>query len=137
MPRLFHPYLLTLLVSGSVLSGCEKESDSLTGLAGTWKLTNRECFCAPTPVPNETVTFTNSEFSFYKAGQLSANGAYIFTEGSTCGGSTLIPVARLTYATPNHSPTDVVVTVAGNTLVLDYGIACDAPRETYKRTNTK
>ncbi|WP_426060841.1 hypothetical protein [Hymenobacter sp. B1770] len=137
MPRSLRPYLLSLLASGSMLTGCEKESDSLSGLAGTWKLTNRECFCVPAPVPNETATFTNSEFSFYKEGQLSASGTYAFTEGKTCGGSTLIPVARLTYATLNNPPTDVVVTVAGNTLVLDYGIACDAPRETYKRTSTK
>jgi hypothetical protein len=89
-------------------------------------------------VPNETATFTNSEFTFHKAGQPPVSGTYVFTEGRTCGGSPQIPVARLTYANRSNNPlTDVVVTVAGNTLVLDYGIACDAPRETYKRINVK
>jgi hypothetical protein len=42
-------------------------------------------------------------------------------------------VVRFAYVNANSVPTDVVATVTGDKLVLDYGSACDAPLNTYQR----
>ncbi len=134
MKHFLRPFLL-LLVSTSMLAGCKKETGPSTGLTGTWKLTNRECFCVPVPLADETLTFTDTEFSFYKENRQTVYGNYSFAPGKICGVSTPTPLLYLAYVNATSVPGGVVVTVTGNTLVLDYGIACDAPRETYKRLN--
>ena len=132
MNSLLRSFRLVLLSVG-LLQGCKKDSDSPTGLAGTWKLTDRQCFCPRLPLPNEMVVFTNTKFTFYREGQRTVYGNYSYGTGRTCGGSALVPVIHLAYVNANSVPQDVVVTVTGNTLVLDYGGPCDAPVNTYQR----
>jgi hypothetical protein len=132
MNSLLRSFLLVLLSVG-LLQGCKKDSDTPTGLAGTWKLTDRQCFCPRTPMPNETVVFTNTEFTFYREGQRTVYGTYSYGTGSICGVGTATPVLRFAYANPNSTLQAATSTVTGNTLVLDYGGPCDAPVNTYKR----
>lgn len=124
---------LTLLLSLG-LTGCKEDSDTPTGLVGEWQLTSRQCFCAPGPVPNETATFTATEFSFYRDGQLISHGLYAPDTGEICSAAK-VPVTKLSFApaAPGSAFTNVQITVSYNTLTLDYGSPCDAPRDTYRR----
>ncbi len=126
-----------LLTVAFTITSCTKNAEPGTGLAGTWQLTSREGYRAPTPstLPNEAVNFSDAEFYFYKDNRQTGYGTYTFVSGSTCGSSASIPVVRFAYADVSNTLANAVATVTGNTLVLDYGIACDAPRETYKRLN--
>lgn len=118
-----------------VFGGCKEDPDALPGIIGTWQLTHRQCFCAPAPVPNETVEFTGDEFAFYTDGQLTSRGTYTFTTGSVCGGNTPVPVVRFTQTAGSTIGGPLQATYElngpGQTLVLDYGSPCDAPRNTY------
>lgn len=117
-----------------LLAGCDKKADEKpsTALSGTWKLLSQQCFCAATPLPNETITFTDAEFSIAKNSIVITQGSYAATAGSVCGG-TSVPALRFTYANSNWTPRNVVSTLSGNTLVLDYGGCLDAPVDTYVR----
>ena len=126
------PALATGLLTVLLLAGCHKNSTEPVGdsLDGNWKLTNRQCYCPPTALPNETVSFSGSGFTFYKNGQLASSGTYrsaIVSSG--CGGG---PAAglQLTSATGTQ---EAVLHLTGNTLTLDYGGPCDAPVDTYER----
>ncbi|WP_035562802.1 hypothetical protein [Hymenobacter sp. IS2118] len=131
----FISLFVTLLTVAFITGSCTKNGEPATSLSGTWQLTGREGYRAPTPSgsPNEAVTFTGAEFYFYKDNRQTGYGTYAFVSGSTCGNPASTPVLRFTYADVSNTLADAVATVTGNTLVLDYGIACDAPRETYVR----
>lgn len=134
--------LPALLGATLALAACHKECDIApatgTGLAGRWQLSSRQCYCAPAPTPNETVTFTDTSYSFFKDGRPTTNGTYATASGAICGVTGPTPVLRLS---PAIAPTigippqtqNAIATLTGNTLVLDYGSPCDAPRDTYQR----
>ena len=116
------------------LAGCKKDADTPTGLVGTWRLINRQCFCLRTTLPNETVVFTATEFSFFTDGKLTARGTYANTTAPwRCSGTTPVPVLLFTYATPIWLPEATDLTVTGNSLVIDHGGCLDAPVDTYIR----
>lgn len=126
-------FLPMILLVGLGLTGCKKDSDASPTPIGNWKLISRQCFCTPASVLNQTASFSKSTFAFYRNGQLTAQGSYGAGKGQICGG-TDIPVTKFRYDSPAPSIlTDVIITVTGNTLRLDYGGACDAPLEIYER----
>ncbi|GAB2863893.1 hypothetical protein [Hymenobacter ruber] len=135
----FATSILLLLVSASC-SSCKKDTDPQadTGLIGTWRLVSRQCYCAPTPLPNETLTLTATTFAFNRVGPQPGAGPY--TNGSyqpaavaLCGLPNTSAGIRLTDAVANIGPRDVQYTLQADTLNLDYGSPCDAPRDTYVR----
>ncbi|GAB3869510.1 hypothetical protein GCM10028824_16610 [Hymenobacter segetis] len=135
----FATSLLLLLVSAS-FSSCKKDSEPRadSGLIGTWRLVNRQCYCAPTPLPNETLTFTATTFTFSRFAPQPApypftNGTYQPAAVTLCGLPNPGAGLRLTDAVANIGPRDVQFTIQADTLVLDYGSPCDAPRDTYVR----
>ncbi|WP_375416648.1 hypothetical protein [uncultured Hymenobacter sp.] len=124
---------LLYLLLGLGLTGCKEDTDSATGLAGTWQLTSRVCFC-PEPLPNQAVTFTDTSFSFYENGQLTRQGTYAAGMGTFCGGTTEYPVTKLTYSlNPSPELINARITLTDNELTLDFGKECDAPFNTYRR----
>jgi hypothetical protein len=137
MKTLLRPFLLLLCLTTLSLAGCKKDECTKptppNTIIGSWKLTNRQCFCAPAPTPNETLTLTATGFSFYSNGQLTASGTYVAATASNwCGGSS-VPALRFTYSANGWTPRDVVATLTGTKLVLDYGGCLDAPVDTYQR----
>lgn len=126
-------FLSLSLLLGLGLTGCKDDVDSATGLAGTWQLTSRVCFCSE-PLPNQTVTFTDTSFSFYENGQITRQGTYAAGMGKLCGGTTEYPVTKLTYSlNPLPELTDVRITVTEDELTLDFGRECDALFAIYRR----
>ena len=107
-------------------------------LMGTWQLTSHLCYCAPAPLPNETVTFQGQSFTFSRNGQVERTGTFTQVQAAPqCLGSAgPVPTLRLEFApTSNLAPQAAQITISGNTLTLDYGSPCDAPLDTYKRVN--
>ncbi|UOQ96984.1 hypothetical protein MUN81_17295 [Hymenobacter sp. 5317J-9] len=136
-----HACLLMAALAGFGLLSCDTSDDATpavmgTGLPGTWQLTKLECECLPS-VPAETAEFTDSTFAVYGGnGQLTARGSYVAVPGIiTCGlSNNSTPGLRFTEKlTAPFFRHDAQVSVQGNTLVLDYGLPCDAPRKTYRR----
>lgn len=125
------PWILLVLVALS-LAGCEKDTDTTTGLVGSWQLVNRQCYCARTPLPNESVVFTTMDFSFFTNGQLTTHGTYALATAPLCGSPAPVPALRFTHSSVSLSHT-AGFTVDGTTLVLDYGGPCDGPVDTYQR----
>lgn len=126
-----------LLVSAS-FSSCKKDADPQAdaSLIGTWRLVNRQCYCALLPLPNETVTFTATTFAFTRPTPnpyLFTNGTYQPAAVTLCGLPNPGAGLRLTDALANIGPRDVQFTIKADTLVLDYGSPCDAPLDTYVR----
>jgi hypothetical protein len=135
MKRLDFPLAL-LAFAASALAGCSKDNSSQPsgeGLIGHWKLVNRQCYCVPAPTPNETVTFTATNFSFFANGQLRYAGTYAPATVTVCGISNSAPGLRLSSNQPSIGSPEVQYTVTGNQLILDYGGPCDAPSDTYER----
>ncbi|MCC3155270.1 lipocalin family protein [Hymenobacter sp. BT770] len=122
-----------LFAAAGLLAGCKKDAATFPSLAGTWQLTAHQCYCPQAPLANELVKFTDSGFSFYKDGQPTTYGSYSYTTGQACGSSTTVPMARFAYANANAGPRDIVFTLSGDKLVLDYGGCLDAPVDTYER----
>ena len=128
------PVLFVGLLLG--LTGCKSTDTPApdSGLEGTWRLTNRQCYCTPAPVPNETVTFTDSSYRFVGSNRtLFVSGFYTKAAVAICGVPKTAPGLRLTDALATLAPSDVQAFLNGDTLVLDYGSPCDAPRDTYVR----
>jgi hypothetical protein len=146
MKRFLQFSALLFLVGTAGLTSCKNPADykdevrSPNGpenvapntLVGTWKLTKQDRFGPPKPTPNETVVFTDSNFAFYTDGQLKSSGTYALGTATPCG-STPIPGLTFTPTGTNPEPRSIAYTLEGNQLVLDQGIACDAPRDTYER----
>ena len=137
-------FYATVLLLGTVatgLAGCKKEqsAEPNTGLQGTWKLTDRQCFCVRVPLPNETLMFTDTRFAIHINGNLGTNGSYTInhTRAGLCGDTASAPFPVLQFIYPINGmvlpPRPTGFTLNGNTLVLDYGSPCDAPRDTYQR----
>ena len=132
---------LFLFTSAFGLASCKKDSAAelpATGLAGRWQLVSHQCYCAPAPLPNETVTFTDTDYSFFKDDRPTTNGTYATAPGAICGVTGPTPVLRFSPAIvlPIGIPPqtrNATATLTGNTLVLDYGSPCDASRDTYQR----
>ena len=135
-PVLFASLLMLALV------GCKSTETPApgSGLEGTWRLISRQCYCTPTPVPDETVTFTATRFTFYKGNRTMRIGKYRFTKASPLCLSNGIAIPVVRFGTEFQFPdptapysTDVQYTLSGNTLTLDYGSPCDFPLDTYER----
>ena len=133
---------LFLLVAAPGLTNCDHatvdnvkpgtaESATGTGLEGSWKLIDRQCYCAPAPTPNETAVFTSTSYSFFTSGQLATRGTYASQPIKTCNAPTT--GLRFTEAVLANGTHDAIFTLRNDTLVLDYGSPCDAPRNTYRR----
>lgn len=132
MKRLLFAALLTV-----GLLGCQKDSDSPSGFGGRWKLVERQCYCNQNVLPNETLTLTASRFEFYENGQLVSKGTYDEGAGRICGGEEGL-VTRFRYESANAPALDNArMSLTDDTLVLDFGAPCDAPRKTYKRIVSK
>ena len=135
MKNLLRCFVLLACLTSAVVS-CKKDADATpqekpatAELTGTWQLTQRECLC-PRAVPNELVKFTDNGFSFFKDGQPSAYGTYVVVAGA----QNAPPVLQLTYAENAAALRKAAITtLTADSLVLDFGIAFDAPRDTYKR----
>ncbi|UYZ65123.1 hypothetical protein [Hymenobacter weizhouensis] len=127
--------LTSLLALATTLLACQQDEETpSTGLVGRWQLTNRQCFCAPGPVPDETVIFTEKEYFFYENGQLARQGTYTMGAGKICGLSVQEGLLNLTPASTNPPAlTSATPTANATTLTLDFGRACDAPFNTYRR----
>jgi hypothetical protein len=135
--RLRFRFLLVLSFAAVLSSaGCEcdaaeEAAPAGTGLEGSWKLVDRQCYCIAAPLPTETAVFTATSYTFYNNGQVISRGTYVRLPVKPCGSSTAVPGLSLTDA--NLDPREATATLHGNTLVLDYGSPCDAPRNTYER----
>jgi hypothetical protein len=134
----FFPFLL-LVLAGPVV-GCKKDSDTekgsgaAVGLEGTWRLKERQCYCPPGQVPNEMVKFTATTFIFFKDNRPASSGTYSqTTSASYCGQTIQTPALRFVYNGTSPTLQNPSLTLTDGTLVLDYGLACDAARETYVR----
>lgn len=121
MKTLMRPFLLVVLLATGFLSGCKKDSDVFPALVGSWKLTKLECYCARTPVPNQTVTFTATDFKFYLDGQLTDSGTYASATITPCGTTAPTRVLRLKYH-DGKPPRDFLSTVESQFLRLDSGL---------------
>lgn len=136
MNILLNKHQITFLVAVSLLTGCKKAPDSApgSGVVGTWKLISHQCYCAAAPLPNETVVFTDTTFSFYQDGQRTKYGVYAAGKGQICS-SNEIPVTKFMYHPPARTAVDnVIVSLTQNALTLDYGSPCDrGALDTYER----
>lgn len=137
MKRPLIPVLVML-----VLASCQKKTTvaPCDGLEGTWRLVKHQCYCSPAPLPIETLTLTATTFAFSRVGPQPAPQPALFMSGTyhqdtvkVCGLATARLGLRLTDAVANIGPRDVLYTLQGDTLVLDYGGPCDAPVDTYVR----
>lgn len=135
--------LLPILASLAVLTAnCSKsKSDdpnptvyiSGSGLPGNWKLVNLQCYCAPAPLPNEQLAITATDFAEYQNGTQVLDATYTIGSTTRCGLPTVVSALDLVpKATLNMSRNPGYI-LRNDTLVLDYGSACDAPRKTYRR----
>ena len=121
------------------LLSCQKEKAATPSpnLEGTWRLTNRQCYCAPAPVPDETITFTTTRFTFFRGNRGLRLGSYALgTAAVPClNNGTTGPALLLTDAdaTTIPGPPTIQYRLDGNSLILDYGGPCDAPVDTYER----
>lgn len=118
------------------MAGCKKDSDP-SGLAGTWQLTRvTDCYCAGDPNGpfDETLTLTDTRFSFNRGGRIVSQGSYVRDRGAKCGTTELLAVLALTES-GSQQTNKVPFTLNGQELVLDYRNRClsDAPLKTYTR----
>lgn len=137
LPALF---LATVFTAGCSKCKCDdpnpNEYISGSGLSGNWKLVALQCYCAPGPTPNERLTITATDFDEYRDGTQILDATYTIASATLCGITSAAPALRITPVGP--APTSGMVphagyTLRGDTLVLDYGSPCDAPRKTYRR----
>ncbi|MDO7852996.1 hypothetical protein [Hymenobacter convexus] len=128
--------LLFSLIAALALVSCAPDEEEATptqvGLAGNWRLVHRLCYCTPGPPPNETATFTDTRFSFFKNNQPISSGTYSAASVTACGIPMPAPGIRLVDAA-NLGTRDAIITQHGDSLVLNYGGPCDAPVDTYLR----
>lgn len=131
----FATVFAALLMAAFAVAGCKKDADPATGLAGVWKLTSRtECYCPIGPAPNETLTLTDTYFSFTRDGKVVRQGTYVQNAAAKCGTTTPVPVLALTEAA-SQTISNVPFTLRNDELVLDYRNNCisDSPLDTYQR----
>jgi hypothetical protein len=131
------PFFALLLTAS--LAGCKHDADTVPlsdDLAGTWRLTDMQCFCpAGQQVKDEVITFDAAQrFQLSRDGQLAAEGTYALSQGSACtGGSGTQALLKLTAsATTTYVPSGAY-SIQNNTLVIDQCSAADGPKYTYRR----
>lgn len=132
--------LYTSLLLATSLSSCRHDSDSPApsdGLAGTWHLTNRICYCQAGPPPDETLVFdANRHFQLFRAGKLAYEGTYATGQGAVCMGAPSQSLLTLSgaVATVVYQPSGAY-TLKSSTLTIDQGSYCipDAAISTYQR----
>lgn len=126
-----------LLTAG--LASCKHDADTVPlsdELAGTWRLTDVQCFCpAGQPVPDEVLTLeTGQRFQLTRKGQLAAEGTYALSQGSACNtGSGTEALLKLTTSAANTSVPSGAYSIKNNMLVIDQCSAADGPKYTYRR----
>jgi hypothetical protein len=137
MLRRSAPFLACALLS---LGSCQQKESAAPslGLEGTWRLSHRQCYCTPAPLPDETLTFSSNQFAFYNGNRTTRSGDYASGPApAPCRrDGTTAPALLFTYSfsTANTpTPPSVQYRLAGDTLTLDYGGPCDAPVDTYQR----
>jgi hypothetical protein len=127
-----------LLLTGASLAGCGTDADlpSPDNLIGTWRLTDRACYCAAAPIPDEVITFDNNQrFQIVRNGALAAEGTYALSRAPACGESADRDQLRFEVATAGaYAPTGAYA-VQYRTLVIDQTNKCisDGPVYTYTR----
>ena len=127
-----------LLALTASLAGCRHEAD-LPGpadLLGTWRLTNRQCYCTAAPVPDETITFEASQrFQLFRSGKLAAEGSYALSRSPACGETIARDQLRLAATTAGVAVPTGAYMVQNQTLVIDQTNQCvsDGPVYTYTR----
>ena len=112
-PVLMSPRLLMPVLLGSLLlplTSCQKDNapkPANADLSGTWQLTSRLqftnhlwCYWGATPQPNETVTFTTTNFTFFANGRPTRHGQYTLVSAVPfChAGSPPAPTLHLDFA---------------------------------------
>lgn len=127
-----------LLLLAASLAGCTHDADSPgpATLVGTWRLTDRMCYCAAAPLPDETITFTTDQrFRLLRNGTLAAEGTYALSRGPACGETTDRDQLRLVATTAGAYVPTGAYTVQSQTLVIDQTNKCvsDGPVYTYTR----
>ena len=135
-----YAFFATTLGLTACEEGCvEPMAPESTGLAGTWQLSDRQCFCLQTTLPNERIVFTDSTFAIYQQDTLARSGRYTLVNNAiTCGSTSAEPAVHFVFnPSVGFNSLDAQYTLNGNTLILDYGSPCDAPRNTYKRVKGK
>ncbi|MGI4734494.1 MAG: hypothetical protein ACRYG7_04875 [Janthinobacterium lividum] len=122
------------------LTSCRHDSDSpmpalSDELAGSWRLTNVQCYCPPgQPVPNEVLKLdTGQHFQLFRNGTLVAEGTYATGQGINCSASNTVPVITLTTASSTVYVPKGAYTVENNVLTIDQCSAADGPKYTYQR----
>lgn len=135
-------FLLPVVLSGLLLpfASCQKESapkPASADLAGTWQLTSHQCYCEAAPLPNQAVTFTATDVTFFENGRPTRHGHYALVSAvpACIAGSTTAPTLHLDFTPANTGPQEAQYSLSGDILTLDYGSPCDAPRDTYQRIN--
>ncbi|NVO30425.1 hypothetical protein [Hymenobacter lapidiphilus] len=123
-----------LMLAGG-LTGCKNDdiTPAVGGLAGTWQLADRQCFCRPTPLPDETIVFTATDFTQYENGTLTNQGTYTIGTPTLCGLAASAPGLIFQITTPASHSYGATYSIVGDKLILDYGSPCDGPRNTYTR----
>ena len=118
------------------LAGCRHDSDSPTPsdeLAGNWRLTGMQCYCAYDPNIVEVLTLSNDlRFRLVRAGSLIAQGTYVITQGSACVGGPVEPYLQLT-STMGTVPPSGVYAVRNSILTITQCVAVDGPAYTFQR----
>lgn len=136
----FLPLLVSLAMLTASCSKCKcddpipDEFVSGSGLPGHWKLVHLQCYCAPGPTPNERLAITPTGFAEYKDGARILDATYTIGTTTVCGLPGTSPALNLVRKmSPISANINAGYTLSGDTLVLDYGSPCDAPRKTYRR----
>jgi hypothetical protein len=134
MSKSNHFLLICALVAVVGLASCSPDDEATPyheGLVGSWRLVHRQCYCIPGPPPNETATFTATDYTFLKNSQPVSSGSYSAVSATVCGIPTPAPGLRFVDATLGTR--DAIIALRGDSLVLNYGGPCDAPVDTYLR----
>lgn len=137
--KAFLPILASLAVLATGCSKCKcddpnpNEYISGSGLPGNWKLVDLQCYCAPAPLPDEQLAITPTDFAEYQNRARTFDATYTIGSSTLCGLPSAIPALKLVPKVTLNMNRSVAYTLRGDTLVLDYGSACDAPRKTYRR----
>ena len=129
--------ILPLLLLAASLASCEREADSLSPatLVGSWRLTDKMCYCEASPLPDEVLTFaTDQHFQLFRSGTLAAEGTYSLSRSPSCGETIDRDQLRLATTAKTYVPTGAY-TVQGQTLIIDQTNECvsDGPIYTYTR----
>lgn len=137
--KAFIPILASLAVLATNCSKCKCEDPnpdgyiSGSGLLGNWKLVELQCYCAPGPTPNERLVISTTDFTEYQNNAQILDATYTLAGTTLCGLPAAVPALNLVPKVTLTANRYAGYTLRGDTLVLDYGSPCDAPRKTYRR----